>query len=216
MFFNAVQFLAYGQAKDFVRKGKEMTIPEYLQAGVLTGFVIAFVESPIDLFKTQLQVQVFKAQPQFTTFLGTVKHIAGHHGLRGCMQGLAPTIFRNVPAVSGYFGAYEAARLGFLAPGQKLEELENWKLLVAGSLGGFAYWAFTYPIDVVKSAMQADSIVKSERRFKSTPDCFRQLYAEGGITRFFKGVAPCILRAAPANATCFFLYQKSAQWLANM
>jgi len=61
--------------------------------------------------------------------------------------------------------------------------------------------------------MQADSIVRSERRFKGVGDCARQLYAEGGVKRFFKGVAPCMLRAAPANATCFFLYQKSAQFL---
>jgi hypothetical protein len=150
MVFNAVQFAAYGQAKDFVRQGKEMTLANYFQAGALTGAVIAFVESPIDLFKTQLQTQVFKAQPKFTTFLGTVSHIFSHHGVRGCYQGLAPTICRNVPAVSGYFGAYEGARLALLAPGQKLEELESWKLLTAGSLGGFAYWTFTYPIDVIK------------------------------------------------------------------
>lgn len=161
-----------------------------------------------DLFKTQLQTQVFQAQPRFTTFLGTVRHIGGEHGIRGCYQGLAPTIMRNVPAVACYFGVYEGARLGLCAPGQKLEDLESWKLLTAGSLGGFAYWAFTYPLDCVKSAMQADSCVPAERRFKGTVDCAKQLYKEGGVARFFKGVAPCILRAAPANATCFFLYQK--------
>lgn len=243
MVFNAVQFAAYTQAKDFVRQGKEMTLANYWQAGALTGAVIAFVESPIDLFKTQLQTQVFKAQPKFTTFPGTVSHIFRNHGLRGCFQGLAPTICRNVPAVAGYFGAYESARLGLLAPGQKLDDLESWKLLTAGSLGGFAYWAVTYPIDVIKvrtredgegvfdvhalvcshpfacflaclqSAMQSDSVVPSERRFRSTADAARQLYKEGGIPRFFKGIAPCLLRAAPANATCFFLYQKSIQWL---
>ena len=167
-----------------------------------------------DLFKTQLQVQVFKPQPQFTTFLGTVSHIFGVHGVRGCFQGLTPTIARNVPAVASYFGVYEGARLGLLAPGQKLDELENWKLLTAGSLGGLGYWAFTYPLDCIKSAMQADACVPAERRFKGTMDCVRQLYAEGGVARFFKGVAPCVLRAAPANATCFFLYAKCSQWLA--
>lgn len=148
MVFNAVQFAAYGQAKEIARAGGEMTIPKYFVAGALTGSIVAFVESPIDLFKTQLQVQVFQPKPQFTTFTGTVRHIVSNHGVRGVYQGLAPTICRNVPAVSGYFGAYEAARAGLLAPGQKMEELESWKLLLAGSIGGFAYWAVTYPIDV--------------------------------------------------------------------
>lgn len=213
MVFNAVQFAAYGQAKEVARMDGEMTVPKYFLAGAMTGFVVAFVESPIDLFKTQLQTQVFSDKPRFTTFLGTVRHIASNHGLRGCYQGLAPTICRNVPSVAGYFGAYEATRAGLRAPGQKLEELESWKLLVAGSVGGFAYWAVTYPIDVIKSAIQADSIVPSQRRFRGIPDCARQLWAEGGVPRFFKGVAPCLMRAAPANSVCFLLYQKTAQFL---
>lgn len=213
MVFNAVQFAAYGQAKEIASMGGEMTIPKYFLAGAMTGFVVAFVESPIDLFKTQLQTQVFSEKPRFTTFLGTVRHIASNHGVRGCYQGLAPTICRNVPSVAGYFGAYEATRAGLLAPGQKLEELENWKLLAAGSIGGFGYWAVTYPIDVIKSAIQADSIVPSERRFRGIPDCARQLWAEGGVPRFFKGVTPCLMRAAPANAACFWLFQKTAQLL---
>jgi len=215
MVFNAVQFAAYGEAKRLVAGTRPMELPDYFAAGALTGFTVAFVESPIDLFKTQLQTQVFQPKPRFTTFVGTVSHIASTYGLRGCYQGLAPTIMRNVPAVSGYFGVYEGARLALLAPGQKLEELESWKLLAAGSIGGLAYWAVTYPIDCIKSAIQADACNPKERRFAGVPDAAKQLYAEGGIPRFFKGVAPCILRAAPANAVCFFLYQKTAQFLGS-
>jgi len=209
MVFNAVQFLAYGQAKRTVCGGvdRELTIPEYFQAGAMTGAFVALVESPIDLFKTQLQVQVFKEKPQFTTFTSTVSHIIRHHGLRGVYQGLAPTMCRNVPAVACYFGAYEYCRRALLEPGQKLEQLSSGKLLAAGSVGGLAYWAFTFPIDVVKSAIQADALVKTDRRFSGIVDATKQLWKEGGIPRFFKGVTPCVLRAAPANATCFFLYQ---------
>ena len=59
MVFNAVQFVVYGQAKDLVRSGKELTVAEYAQAGALTGFVIAFVESPIDFFKVNAEKTTF-------------------------------------------------------------------------------------------------------------------------------------------------------------
>jgi solute carrier family 25 carnitine/acylcarnitine transporter 20/29 len=211
------QFAAYGEAKIIVAGTRPMELADYFAAGALTGFTVAFVEAPIDLFKTQLQTQVFlpKAEQRFTTFLGTVSHITGTYGLRGCYQGLAPTIMRNVPAVSGYFGVYEWSRLALLAPGQKLDELESWKLLTAGSAGGLAYWAFTYPIDCIKSALQADACNPKERRFRGVADAAKQLWAEGGVPRFFKGVAPCVMRAAPANAVCFALYQKTAQYLGN-
>ena len=33
-------------------------------------------------------------------------------------------------------------------------------------LGGCSYWLLIFPVDCIKSAMQTDSIVKSERKYK--------------------------------------------------
>ncbi len=43
----------------------------YLQAGAITGFVSAFVEGPIDFFKSQIQVQIIRAKgdPNFKRVL---------------------------------------------------------------------------------------------------------------------------------------------------
>jgi solute carrier family 25 carnitine/acylcarnitine transporter 20/29 len=228
MIFNAVQFVAYGFAKDFsqsimteehqkaaLARGESvpLTIPQLFLAGAVTGSIVAFIEGPIDLMKTQMQTQVFKEKPLFNTFFGTVKYIAGNYGLRGVYQGLGPTILRNVPAVSWYFGAYEWARMRLCAPGETINTLPTYKVLAAGALGGLMYWVTVYPIDVVKSAIQCDAPNKSERRFKSTIDAFRQLAREGGLKRFFVGISPCLLRAAPANAVCFMLYQKTVELL---
>ena len=38
-------------------------------------------------------------------------------------------------------------------------------MLTAGGLGGMAYWVVIFPVDVVKSAMQTDAIVKAERKY---------------------------------------------------
>ena len=74
--------------------------------------------------------------------------------------------------------------------------------MIAGGCGGFAYWSLTYPTDVIKSAMQSDSSDKNLRRFKSIPHCAKTLYLEeGGVRRFFRGCAPCLMRSVPANAT---------------
>lgn len=76
-----------------------------------------------------------------------------------------------------------------------------------------SYWAFNYPADVIKSAMQGDAIKRSERQYKGFVDAARQLYAQGGMPRFFRGYAPCMLRAFPANAACFFAYEKTKHML---
>ena len=84
-------------------------------------------------------------------------------------------------------------------------------ILIAGGVGGFAYWLSTYPADVIKSAMQSDDIFPEQRRYRSTRDCIRQLWEEGGWRRFYRGLAPCLIRSIPANAACFWAYEYVAR-----
>ena len=74
------------------------------------------------------------------------------------------------------------------------------QLFVAGGTAGFMYWVLFYPLDVLKSAMQTDALIPSERKYRSLGHAASSLWAEGGVTRFYKGVTPCLLRAVPANA----------------
>jgi hypothetical protein len=62
------------------------------------------------------------------------------------------------------------------------------------------YWLLFYPLDVIKSALQTDALVKSQRKYCGIGDAAKQLYAEGGISRFYKGLTPCLIRSVPANA----------------
>jgi len=217
MFLNAWQFGVWGAVKSFIAErennGGRVSTQGYFAAGALTGAAVAVLESPVDLFKTQLQTQVFKQSPAFTTFPGCVKHIVVNHGLRGVFQGLPATVLRNFFAVSMYFGFYEMTKQ-YLSEGTEYDDgtLPTWKLMVAGGIGGFAYWPLVYPIDVVKSAMQADNLVKN-RLYPSLGKTIKMLYAEGGVPRLMRGFSPCMLRALPANAVCFTGYELTVRAL---
>jgi hypothetical protein len=39
------------------------------------------------------------------------------------------------------------------------------------------------------------------------------IYAEGGARAFYRGLAPVLLRAFPANAACFFVMEQSRMLL---
>ena len=62
MIFNAVQFIVYGQAKEAIGHGEILSLPNTFLAGAITGVAVTFVETPMDLFKSQLQVQIIRAQ----------------------------------------------------------------------------------------------------------------------------------------------------------
>lgn len=109
-----------------------------------------------------------------------------------------------------YFAAYEylaqqaraASPTGQLAP---------WQVIAFGAMAGYAFWLPSFPIDVVKSKMQADSL--SSPRYKGALDCARQTFREGGVKAFFKGFTPCFLRAAPVNAATFVAFEWAIKML---
>lgn len=70
-----------------------------------------------------------------------------------------------------------------------------------------------YPIDVIKSKLQTDGFTSSTRQYSSAIDCARQTLAKEGVAGFFKGFAPCILRAAPANAVTFLGFEMAMRML---
>jgi len=69
------------------------------------------------------------------------------------------------------------------------------------------YWVLSYPLDIIKSAIQTDSIYPEHRKYKGVLSTAAKLWAEGGIARYTAGLAPCLLRSFPANAAGFAAYE---------
>jgi solute carrier family 25 carnitine/acylcarnitine transporter 20/29 len=75
------------------------------------------------------------------------------------------------------------------------------------------YWVLCYPLDIIKSAIQTDSIYPEQRKYKSVVQTARLLWAEGGVPRFTAGVVPCLARSFPANAAGFVLYENVKKFM---
>jgi len=206
---NSVLFLSYGQSKSWMQKDADdpLTIKQLFVCGTIVGFTVAFVEGPVDFFKSQLQVQYGSGTPKYSGFLDCARQIVKSRGIRGVYQGLSATLLRDIPANAMYFGSYEVVRRSFVKPGQSVSDLSAVKVMVAGGIGGMMYWISTFPFDVVKSTMQTDSTDPEKRKYKGLTDTFQKLYKSEGFKGFWKGIVPCMLRSFPANAVCFLLYE---------
>lgn len=76
--------------------------------------------------------------------------------------------------------------------------------LMAGGLAGTFSWLISFPVDVVKSRLQADGI-GGERKYNSSIDCIKKSYASEGISFLSRGLGSTLIRAFPMNAVCFFV-----------
>jgi solute carrier family 25 carnitine/acylcarnitine transporter 20/29 len=67
MFFRATLFSAFGASKRWLSTNADGSVRElrdvdFLKAGFMTGFAAAFVEAPIDFYKSQIQVQIIRSK----------------------------------------------------------------------------------------------------------------------------------------------------------
>eukprot|EP00878_Enallax_costatus_P010211 GHUV01010659.1.p1 GENE.GHUV01010659.1~~GHUV01010659.1.p1 ORF type:complete len:321 (+),score=67.66 GHUV01010659.1:426-1388(+) len=221
MFFRASLFGAFGESKRWLATNSDgstrpLRTADFYKAGAITGFIAAFTEGPIDFYKSQIQVQIIRSKadpsykPPYTTVSACVQATIKQNGFKGPFQGLGPTILRNTPANAVYLGTFEvlksaaAKQLGC----KSNAELPAWAVLSSAALGGIAYWLAIFPVDVIKSSMQTDNIIPSQRKYPNMLQAAKLLWAEGGVKRFYKGFTPCLIRAAPANGAMLYTVDK--------
>jgi solute carrier family 25 (mitochondrial carnitine/acylcarnitine transporter), member 20/29 len=227
MLFRATLFSAFGESKRWLGTNpdgtvRELTNLDFYKAGMMTGFIAAFAEAPIDFYKSQIQVQILRSKsdpsykPPYTTVTQCVKASLATSGFRGPFQGLGPTILRNTPANAIYLGSFEVMKKKMAEMNDcEVKDLSAPLVIGAGGFGGILYWLAIYPVDVIKSAMMTDSLIPSERKYPNAMSAFKTLWKEGGVSRFYKGFTPCIARAAPANGVMLYTVGKMQSILGN-
>jgi solute carrier family 25 carnitine/acylcarnitine transporter 20/29 len=164
-----------------------------LIAACFSGFVTSFLVTPIERIKVLLQ-----SSNAYKNEIDCFQKVIEVEGVIGIFtRGLGPTLAREIPSYGIYFLIYGllmqlplATQLGTLAP------------LIFGAVTGCASWIPVYPIDVVKTLVQASDGSQNVSALEIT----KQLYNDRGIRGFFDGLTPKMLRAAVNHSVTFYIY----------
>jgi len=198
-----------------------MTLSQYAAAGFFSAIPMTVITAPFERIKIVLQIQGQHATPgqkQYTGGFDALRGIYKEGGLRSgikpvplshlvlsslsqcnvaddlVFRGSAATLARDGPGSATYFAVYEYVKRRLTPPG---ESLSLPAVIMAGGLAGVAMWTLVFPVDTVKSALQASATPTS------VPAVVKTLYARGGIGAFFPGLWPALARSFPANAATF-------------
>ncbi|XP_075471193.1 mitochondrial basic amino acids transporter isoform X1 [Ascaphus truei] len=200
-FINALVFGVQGNALRYL--GKDTPFNQFL-AGSAAGAIQCVICCPMELAKTRMQLQgtgEYKSKSKtYKNSLDCLVKIHRKEGLRGINRGMVTTFFRETPSFGFYFLTYDC-----LTRYLHCESNDSWiipKLLFAGGMSGIASWLSTYPIDVIKSRLQADGI-GGVNHYNGIVDCVRKSYAVEGWRVFTRGLTSTLLRAFPVNAATF-------------
>jgi len=188
----------------------KFNLPTYL-AGAGSGVVHSFLISPVELTKIQMQVQgmrgKFESNKPYSSTLNVITRTYKNSGIRGIFRGFFLTIIRDVPAFATYFLTYDYFSQT-LFPTDNLFSVEGMsRTMLSGGVAGCTSWGITYPLDVVKSCMQADKLASAEvgSKYEGAIDCCLKLYeSENSFRPFFRGLKVAMLRAFIINGAIFY------------
>lgn len=200
-FINAIVFGVQGNAMR--RLGRDTPLNQFL-AGASAGAIQCVICCPMELAKTRMQMQGTGEKKSkrklYKNSVDCLVRIYRKEGLRGINRGMVTTLLRETPGFGVYFLAYDV-----LTRHLGCEPEDSYmipKLLFAGGMSGIASWLSTYPVDVIKSRLQADG-VGGVNKYSGIMDCVRQSVQKEGYRVFTRGLTSTLLRAFPVNATTF-------------
>ena len=166
--------------------------------GGITGFVSSFVMCPTEHIKTKMQLN---STGNYNNSFHAAREILATHGTAGLYRGFAATAIRQAPGFCVYFGTYERLKEKLLQQ-RKNDAMRCNPLLAsifAGGIAGSLSWAIVYPVDLIKSRIQALPLdcTKVDR---SIPRIATTIVRNDGWKALYRGFGITVLRAFPVNA----------------
>ncbi|KAF7729471.1 Mitochondrial carrier protein ymc2 [Apophysomyces ossiformis] len=211
----SIQFVVLEYMKRrFGQSGEPLTNSQFYIAGATSGVANSIVSGPVEHIRTRLQVQT--GPNGYRGPIDCIRQIYSAHGIAGIYKGQGITILREFHGYGAYFFAYEwLVKQSMDKTGRKRAELPAWEVCLYGATAGYAMWGTAYPIDAIKSKLQTDGFDKATRKYSSVLDCVRKTMAAEGVAGFFRGIGPCLLRAAPSNAATFMGFELAMRALSS-
>ena len=197
----AVSFWGYDVGKQIVSRGESanggagLSVAQMATAGFISAIPTTLVTAPTERVKVVLQTS------EGGSFVSAAKGIVREGGVSSLFRGSLATLARDGPGSALYFASYEVAKhfLNSRSPASAAAgEVSIANVCLAGGIAGMSMWLVVFPIDTIKTTLQAAS------GGKSMAAVTREIYAtRGGIKGFFPGLGPALLRSFPANAATF-------------
>ncbi|OSD03179.1 mitochondrial carrier [Trametes coccinea BRFM310] len=185
---------------------KRLTLVGHGIAGLFAGWTSALLATPMEQLKVKLQLQLQRSTSdrQYKGPIDCIRQIVRAQGVLGLWIGFTGSLaFRS--NFLWMFGSFEALMRAFSkldgTPYAISTPMANF---MSGGLASFVYWIMAIPADNIKNRMMATPHNLPKPSFTATA---RQIFVEGGLRGYYRGLGPTLLRAFPVNASALWVYE---------
>lgn len=139
----------------------------------------------------------------YPSFISGARQILTQEGITGFYRGLVPALF-GVSHGAFQFMAYE--KLKAYRTDQKKHGLGTLDLLGISGLSKVFAGCITYPYQVLRTRLQS---YHAALVYRGVWDVTRRIWRQEGITGFYKGLGPNLLRVLPGTWVTFLVYENT-------
>ncbi|ETW06291.1 hypothetical protein H310_02583 [Aphanomyces invadans] len=180
--------------------GEPLSPVEKLVAGSLSGAISQLAIYPLEIAKTH-----FCLGGEYKSLWHCISSIASKDGFHGLYRGLVPSLLGIVP--------YAGVDLALFFT---LKELYTTKFDVAPSVGHVLVFGaissscgqvVSYPLQVVRTKLQAQGMAGRPVVFTGMTDCFVKILQSYGLRGLYRGIVPNFLKSVPAISISYAVFE---------
>ncbi|KAH9853514.1 mitochondrial carrier [Lenzites betulinus] len=209
---SAIKFLSYESAKrmfakywDKVEDPRDISGASRFLSGGLGGISSQLTIYPIETLKTQM---MSSADGQRRTLREAAARVWQLGGVRAFYRGLTIGLIGVFPYSAIDMSTFEALKLAYLRSTKK-EEPGVLALLAFGSVSGSVGATSVYPLNLVRTRLQASGSSGHPERYTGIMDVVTKTYARDGWRGFYRGLLPTLAKVVPAVSISYVVYESS-------
>ncbi|KAL0576914.1 hypothetical protein V5O48_005060 [Marasmius crinis-equi] len=212
---SAIKFFSYESSKrafakywDGVDDPRNISGVSRFISGGIGGISSQLSIYPIETLKTQMM----SSTGQRRTLLDAARHLWGLGGLRAYYRGLAIGLLGVFPYSAIDMSTFEALKLGYLRSTGK-DEPGVLALLAFGSLSGSVGATSVYPMNLVRTRMQASGSSGHPQIYTGPWDVAVKTFEKEGWRGFYRGLVPTLAKVVPSVSISYVVYEHSKRRL---
>ncbi|WFD20845.1 hypothetical protein MCAP1_003099 [Malassezia caprae] len=218
---SAIKFFTYEYMKRFFARyvegksdSRDISGMSRFISGGLGGMASQLSIYPIETLKTRLMSSMSNpGHVRGMALLGqTAREMWARGGLRAYYSGLGAGLLGVFPYAAIDMSTFEGTKLFYLRYTGK-EEPGVLALLAFGSFSGSVGASIVYPLNLIRTRLQASGTPAHPTVYKNFLDAAYQTYAKEGFLGFYRGLGPTLAKVVPAVSISYVVYDHAKKSL---
>ncbi|KAK9381016.1 mitochondrial carrier domain-containing protein [Kockiozyma suomiensis] len=217
---SAIKFGSFEASKRLFAQIEGTTVNEMsgissFLAGGIGGAVSQFAVYPIDTLKFRIQCEAESSNLRGNKLMvKTAQDVWRTGGILGYYRGIILGIGGIFPYAALDLGTFEAMKRAYIKTTAKQQGIseENVKIgnllvLTMGALSGSVGASVVYPINLLRTRLQAQGTAAHPQTYTGMIDVFQKTVRNEGYHGMFRGLVPNLLKVAPAVSISYLVYE---------